>query len=134
MSEDLFGRRSLAGVVKATLDRLGGRAPVDKLVAGVRATMTIDEYEAWVVSAFRTAVKSAARRGAGTSEEATYIIGGEAVQEALFTVEDYVAVATIAARQGVANLNLVYRLAARCEERLGETFDADDLLATVRAA
>lgn len=133
-TDDLFGRRSLAVVVRDVIRRLGGRAKTPEVVAGVRATITLDEYQAWSESAFYQAVKNAARQGVSDHDEATYIINGEVVQESLFDLDDYLHVARVCARQGVSKINTVYRLAQRCEERLGVTFDPDEVINQARSA
>lgn len=131
---DLFGNRRFADIVRSALTKLGGRASHDDLVAKVRKTITLDEYDAWAKAAFRTAVISRSKAGASQSGvDAVYAIGGESVQLRLLEVDEIKGLGYKLARQSVANRNAVFALSEACEKIHGRTFDAEAVIADVQA-
>lgn len=131
---DLFGRRTLAAVVREVRERLGGRARHDDLVEGTKATISLSEYEHWQESAFRQAVIEAAKVKAAGLDEVMGVGEDEVAPLRLFTVEEFESKARAVARLSKGNRDTVYRLAEACMEAHGTAFDPDLVLREEGAA
>lgn len=133
--KDLFGNRSFRAVARDALSELGGRSEHDQLVKEVKRRLTLAEYEAWLVPAFRRAVLGAVKSPAGRDgEEAVYGVGAEVAVLRMFSVEEFTDKARSLARLSRANRAAVYDLAEVCHAVHGASFDPAEVIREVEAA
>jgi hypothetical protein len=118
-----FPRRKLPEVLRQVMDGLGGRAPITLIREAVKNTASHAEWESWAENSITHNIRAALRASGHHS------IQGEYTAERLFTVADYVLLARAEAQRGREFFDKVRRLAVQCEAELGETFDAEAIIA-----
>jgi hypothetical protein len=134
MTTDLFDRRSFTTIVRDAHVRLGRDCTPDDLLAAVRKSITLDEYESWSEPAFRAAVLKAAKSRVSTAgADAVYEADGKVTALRLFSIEQFEQKARELASISRANFEAIRQLAAVCAEVHGRTFDAEQIISKVAA-
>ena len=98
--------------------RLGGRAPLDEVIAEVRRSNP-DRWERQAITAMRHATRSALTEHDGDGMPHASSVGDEYVQRRLFTADDYQSTIDRYVRQSRDLLATAQRLADECSERYG---------------
>jgi len=104
----------LARLAREAVEALGGHAPAWRVAEHVEAQLSEDDYRDITRAGFVAQVRNALRAKDSDGLPQAVSVGGEYVQSALLTFEQYRAVVSQYLKRGYANLDRAKRFDARC--------------------